>query len=106
MDETKAGECLTITLDALTALALVGMIDLALKHPLNTGPTTVLVKAVREHLLGKIAAIGLLSESELRQAFDAEDVELSRHESQQRLRAEWEREDCAAGPPPDEKRRC
>ena len=89
MNTEKMKERITITLDAITALGLLGNIDLARRHPLNTGPSVVLVRAFREQLLSKIAETGLLSSEELRQAFNEEDVDISRQEMQRRLREEF-----------------
>jgi len=90
MDETKLRDRLTFTCDALTALGILGSLHLALKHPLNTGPSTRLVKAFYEQLTGKLGAIGLLSAQELRETFDMAEVDHTRQETQRLLRQEGE----------------
>lgn len=88
VDSSKATERITLTCDAITALGVLGSLHLAIKHPLNTGPSTRLVRAFYEQLLGKVGESGLISGEELRQAFRMEEVELSRQEAQRRLKEE------------------
>lgn len=90
MDTTKANTRITLECDAITALCVLGNIDLAQKHPLNTGPSKIFVGSFREQLLSKLAETGLLSPDELERIYSEEEVEVSRHEAQQRLREEWD----------------
>lgn len=91
MDNTKAQTQITLIVDALTALSILGSIHLALKHPLNTGPNTVLARAFYEQLLGKVGETGFLSGEELRQALRMDEVDIDRHEAQRRLAEEMGR---------------
>lgn len=81
MNQEKIHSDLTFTCDALTALALLGTLDLGFKHLLHTGLSATLVRAFREQLCQKIVESELLSAEELAAAFDAEEIDISRHEA-------------------------
>lgn len=87
-DSSKATERITLTCDAITALGVLASLHLALKHPLNTGPSTRLVRAFYEQLLGKVGETGFLTGEELSQAFRMEEIDIDRHEAQRRLKNE------------------
>ena len=91
MDLDNAHQRITLICDALTAAALLGTLDLGLKHPLHTGPSATLVRAFREQLCHQLAQAGLFNAEDIKKIFRAEEIDISRHEAQQRLRDEWAR---------------
>ena len=88
MNLDHAHQRLTLTCDALTAAALLGTLDLGLKHPFHTGPSATLVRAFREQLCHTLAETGLFDAEEITQIFRADEIDMSRHEAQRRLREE------------------
>lgn len=86
MNHAKANKEITISLDALTAVAVAGNLDLALGHPLNTGASVPLVQAFRSRLLTAIEQTGFLSPEEMRGAHKHPNGDITLAEAARRLR--------------------
>lgn len=85
MNHARANTEITISLDALTAVAVAGNLALALAHPLNTGASVPLAKAVLSRLLTAIEQTGLLSPEEMEAAYNFAKVEVKQEDAQRRL---------------------